>query len=86
MANYLEEAQAMQHEIVAHRRYLHQHAELGFALTETVDYVCQTLRGYHPRGQDLPRELVSLLRPQRHGAVRLPRHADRPHRGLPCCS
>lgn len=46
MAQYLEEAQAMRDEIVAHRRYLHQHAELGFALTETVDYVCRTLRGY----------------------------------------
>ena len=46
MAQYLEEAQAMRDEIVAHRRYLHQHAELGFALTETMDYVCRTLRGY----------------------------------------
>lgn len=46
MANYLEEAQAMRDEIVAHRRYLHQHAELGFELTETVAYVCKTLRGY----------------------------------------
>ena len=46
MANYLEEAQAMREEIVAHRLYLHQHAELGFELTETIAYVCQTLRGY----------------------------------------
>lgn len=46
MAQYLEEAQAMREEIVAHRRYLHQHAELGFELTETVAYVCKTLRGY----------------------------------------
>ena len=46
MANYLEEAQAMREELVGHRRYLHQHAELGFELTETVAYVCKTLRGY----------------------------------------
>lgn len=46
MAQYLEEALAMREEIVAHRRYLHQHAELGFELTETVAYVCKVLRSY----------------------------------------
>ena len=41
MANttLLEEAKSLQEELVRHRRWLHAHAETGFALTETKAYV-----------------------------------------------
>lgn len=38
-----EEAQKMQDELVAHRRWLHQHAEVGFDLTQTKEYVRKEL-------------------------------------------
>ena len=39
----MNQAQGIREEIVAHRRWLHTHAETGFALTETVQYVKTTL-------------------------------------------
>lgn len=39
-----EEAKAMQQELVAHRRWLHAHAEVGFQLTETKRYVREELK------------------------------------------
>lgn len=50
MDPYLKEALDMRDELVAHRRYLHAHAELGFELPQVVAYVCEKLReyGYDP--------------------------------------
>ena len=50
MNRFLEEATAMKSEIIANRRYIHQHAELGFELPDTVAYVMQKLKeyGYEP--------------------------------------
>ena len=39
----LQEANLLRDEITGHRRWLHTHAETGFALTETVQYVKTTL-------------------------------------------
>ena len=39
----LEEAKILQNEIIQHRRWLHAHAETGFALTETKAYVKKAL-------------------------------------------
>lgn len=39
----LAEAQALQNELVAHRRWLHRHAEVGFDLIETREYVRREL-------------------------------------------
>ena len=41
-----EKALQLQQEAVAHRRYLHSHAESGLDLPMTRDYVMQTLRSY----------------------------------------
>lgn len=45
------EAQALQSALVAHRRYLHEHAERGFALEKTLSYVRDRLEnmGYKPQ-------------------------------------
>ena len=40
----LQQANAMQKELVEIRRYLHSHAETGFALTETTQFVTQQLQ------------------------------------------
>ena len=40
----LAEAKALENEIVAHRRWLHAHAETGFGLEETLPYVEKALR------------------------------------------
>ena len=40
------EAKAIEDELIAHRRHLHQNPELGFDLPETTAYVMQQLRGY----------------------------------------
>ena len=47
----LKNAKDLQEELVAHRRYLHEHAEIGFALKNTTAYVCEKLEemGYEPR-------------------------------------
>lgn len=46
----LEQAKTYQQELVMHRRFLHQHAETGFDLQQTVDYVRRQLEemGYAP--------------------------------------
>lgn len=47
----LNEAQKLKEELIAHRRWLHAHAETGFDLAETADYVYQQLQlmDYSPR-------------------------------------
>ena len=47
----LQKARTMQDEIVKHRRRLHEHPEVGFALKSTVEYVEQQLAemGYEPK-------------------------------------
>lgn len=51
MNQILKEASAMQEELVAHRRWLHAHAEVAFDLKETKEYVRKQLHemGYEPR-------------------------------------
>ena len=44
MSGILEEASALQEKLVRHRRWLHSHAEVAFALTETKAYVRQQLQ------------------------------------------
>ena len=46
MRDCLTESKAIQEEIIEHRRYLHEHAELGFDLPETKKYVKETLTAY----------------------------------------
>ena len=47
----LEKAMKIKEELVEHRRWLHAHAETGFDLHQTADYVCHKLEdmGYLPR-------------------------------------
>ena len=47
----LDKAMKMKDELVEHRRWLHTHAETGFDLQETANYVCRQLEdmGYLPR-------------------------------------
>lgn len=47
----LEEARALEETLIAHRRWLHRHAETGFALRDTVSYVKNALEemGYQVR-------------------------------------
>ena len=47
----LEKAMKIKDELIENRRWLHAHAETGFDLTETADYVCRQLEnmGYLPR-------------------------------------
>ena len=40
----LQEASALQQELLAHRRYLHSHAETGFELNTTLPYVAEELK------------------------------------------
>lgn len=51
MKTLLQRAQALNPEIVAHRRRFHQYPELGLDLPLTADYVCKALEdlGYTPR-------------------------------------
>ena len=50
-SNWLEKANDIQDKIIAHRRWLHSHAEVGFSLYETSKYVFYALKnmGYEPR-------------------------------------
>ena len=47
----LQKAMKMKDELIEHRRWLHAHAETGFDLHQTADYVCRQLEnmGYLPR-------------------------------------
>ncbi|MBQ8291059.1 MAG: amidohydrolase [Clostridia bacterium] len=49
--NVLQEAQAIQSELVSHRRYLHKNAETGLVLPKTQAYITETLQklGYTPK-------------------------------------
>lgn len=46
METILDEAKKLQNELVGHRRYLHEHAEVGFDLPKTYDYIKSTLQSY----------------------------------------
>lgn len=50
-SSIVSEAKAIENELIAHRRHLHQNPELGFDLPETTAYVMQQLReyGYAPK-------------------------------------
>lgn len=50
-SSIVSEAKAIENELIAHRRHLHQNPELGFDLPETTAYVMQQLReyGYEPK-------------------------------------
>lgn len=50
MENFLREAEDLKEKLVAHRRWLHEHAEVAFDLTETKEYVKDQLiqMGYSP--------------------------------------
>ncbi len=50
-AEFIKEAQSHKDTIISNRRYLHQHAESGFYLTETISYVYKELTdmGYEPQ-------------------------------------
>lgn len=51
MISFLKDAEALQTELVKHRRYLHQNAEVGLNLPITSEYVFKTLKsmGCNPR-------------------------------------
>ena len=51
MDELVKKAKTMQAELIKHRRYLHQHAECGFALTKTTAYIKEQLEGmgYTPK-------------------------------------
>ena len=50
MENILNDAKSLEQQIIAHRRWLHTHAETGFDLNQTKAYVRAVLEemGYHP--------------------------------------
>lgn len=60
--NLRSEAEALREDIVADRRWLHEHPELGFDLPETTAYVAKRLRdmGYEPE-EIVPSGLVALV-------------------------
>lgn len=51
----MKKAWAIQEETVAHRRYLHERAEVGFDTPLTMDYIDKTLKGYGYRPKRLPK-------------------------------
>ena len=63
MSNWImEEAMALREELVAHRRWLHQHAEVGFGLRDTKAYVRQELQKMGIEAQDCGKAgLVAML-------------------------
>ncbi|MGF6989615.1 amidohydrolase [Lachnospiraceae bacterium PM6-15] len=66
---YLEEAKAIEEEIIANRRYVHQHAEIGLDLPVTKTFVMEKLKemGYEP--QDCARGVVALVGGKKPGKV-----------------
>lgn len=46
MNHYLEEAMEIKEELIANRRHLHRRPELGFDLTETIEFVATQLESY----------------------------------------
>ena len=46
MNRYLEEAMAMKEELIANRRHIHRRPELGFELSETIEFVATQLESY----------------------------------------
>ena len=51
MERILEEAKKLQNELVEYRRYLHEHAEVGFEIPKTYGYIQSALKhyGYFPK-------------------------------------
>ncbi|WP_270296795.1 M20 metallopeptidase family protein [Eggerthella sinensis] len=62
MTTILEEAQALEGEIIANRRWLHEHPEIGFDLPQTTAYVAERLReiGLEPE-EIVPGGLVATV-------------------------
>ena len=57
MNRFLEEAMSIRDEIISNRRHIHRRPELGFDLSETIEFVATQLEsyGYSPaRGTHLP--------------------------------
>ena len=55
MESIEKQALAIQEEVVAHRRYLHENAEVGFEVKKTTEYIYQTLKGYGITAKKLKR-------------------------------
>ncbi|HBA63537.1 MAG TPA: amidohydrolase, partial [Lachnospiraceae bacterium] len=51
MQELKKDAEQLREELIRHRRYFHEHAEVGMHLPETKRYVMQTLKeyGYEPK-------------------------------------
>lgn len=66
----MEEAKALQDEIVAHRRWLHTHAEVGFDLAETKEYVRNALAQMGIKAEECGKAgLTAVLGSNRSGKV-----------------
>lgn len=66
----MEEAKALQDEIVAHRRWLHAHAEVGFDLAETKEYVRNALAQMGIKAEECGKAgLTAVLGSNRSGKV-----------------
>ena len=46
MNRFLEEALSIQDEIISNRRHIHRRPELGFNLSETIEFVATQLESY----------------------------------------
>ncbi len=46
MEKWLQESKKIENELIAHRRYLHENAEVGFALPKTTSYIVERLQEY----------------------------------------
>lgn len=67
-----EEAKALEQELIAHRRWLHSHAEVGFGLEQTAAYVRQQLQSMGIPVRSCGRcGLTALLGPERGGRTLL---------------
>ena len=62
MTSVLEEAKALEGDIIADRRWLHEHPEIGFDLPQTTAYVAERLReiGLEPE-EIVPGGLVATI-------------------------
>ncbi len=63
MKELLSAAKAVYQETVAHRRFLHEHAEVGFDLPQTTDYIYEKLKeyGYQPKKLDKGGVIAEIL-------------------------
>ena len=61
MKHLFQEAQAMESELIAHRRYLHSHAETGFDLQKTVAYVQKMLTELISSATGVPTNKIKIV-------------------------